>query len=71
MLGKSPLKRLLSKWKSRGLGHFIVNKLFVNGTVEVQGPGDLHTFTVKGKRIKIYVEDEMPFQKVSITTTNP
>lgn len=44
----------MGKWNSREYGPFIVNKVVVDGVVEIKDSGDEYTFTVKGKRIKIY-----------------
>lgn len=71
LLAKSHLKRLLSKWKLRGLSPFIVNKVFADGMVEIYGLEYLHTFMVKFNRLKIYVENEMLVEKVSLTTAWP
>lgn len=50
-LYKSHCKGLLSKWKFRSFGPFIVNKVFVGGALELTDPEDAHTFVVKGNKL--------------------
>lgn len=55
LLYNSGLKLFPRKSKSRWSRTFIVNKMFVNGALEVQDPGGSQIFTVNGQNLKIYL----------------
>lgn len=71
LLYNSQLRLFLGKLKSRWPGHFIVTKVFVNGDIEIQYPGDYHTFMVNDQRLKIYSGGEVPTAKVSLILAKP
>lgn len=71
LLYNSQLRLFLGKLKSRWPGPFIVTKVFVNGDIEIQYPGDSHTFTVNDQRLKIYSGGEVPTANVSLILAEP
>lgn len=68
---KPQLNFFLGKSKSRWLGPFLVNKVWVDDVIEIQDPGNSHTFTVKGKMLRFYAKKEISTEKVYMKIIEP
>lgn len=71
MLYNTRLRLFPGKLKFRWSDPFIVNKVFVNGAIKIHDTKDYYTFTMKNQRLKIYIEGEVPVDKVSLILINP